>query len=201
MTIPLILSHALSLVAVLKYPLVSIGAFVEGPIVMIASGFLLRHHAFALLPLCIALIIGDLIGDILWYSVGYFLADPFLRKYGKYIGLNIEMFEKTKIAFLHHHQNILLISKMTLGFGIAKGILMAAGAARVPFKRFIVLNFIGELVLVAMLLSIGYFFGDLYSTIATQYRLVFVISLVIILVAMLIIVSRFMRKTFLASTL
>lgn len=201
MTIPWILSHALSLVAVLKYPLISIGAFVEGPVVMIASGFLLRHHAFQLLPLCITLIIGDLIGDVLWYCIGYFLADPFLRKYGNFIGLNIVMFEKTKTAFLRHHQNILLVSKMTLGFGIAKGILMAAGAAQVPFKRFIILNFIGELVLVTLLLSIGYFFGDLYSTITSQYRPIFVILLITILVGILIMVSRFMRKTFLASNL
>jgi membrane-associated protein len=199
MTLPLILIHALEAANVVKYPLISVGAFAEGPVVMIATGFLLKQHLLKWVPLVIALIVGDLLGDILWYCVGRYGAEPIMRKYGKWLGFTPKMFEKLKGLFLNHHTYILLISKITLGFGLAKGVLMAAGASKVPFKKFILLNLIGEMVLVAALLLVGYFFGNVYELIPHNYKVIFVILLIAGVIVGLITLSRKTKRIFLNS--
>lgn len=199
MHIPPILLHALTIAEFLKYPLISVGAFVEGPVLMIATGFLLKHHLLKLFPLFVALMVGDLFGDILWYSIGRYGAEPLIRKKGKWLGFTVEGFENIKSKFLKHHTNILLVSKMTLGFGLAKGVLMAAGASHVSFKKFLLLNFLGEIVLIAILLVIGYFFGNTYSMISHKYKFVFLAIVIIALIALLAYASRIMKKKFLAS--
>lgn len=199
MTLPLILTQALTVAEFLKYPLIGLGAFLEGPMLMVASGFLLKHHLLKLLPLVVALIVGDLVGDIMWYCVGRYGAEPIMRKYGTWLGFTPTIFEKLKGLFLNHHKNILLISKVTLGFGLAKGVLMAAGASQVPFKKFLVLNFIGEIILVALLLLVGYFFGNMYDLIPHGFKPAFVVVLVGAVIIGLILLSKNMKKKFLAS--
>jgi membrane protein DedA with SNARE-associated domain len=199
MTIPLILTHALSLANALKYPLVMVGAFLEGPVLMIAAGFLLKHKALTLVPLFFSLIAGDLIGDNMWYCIGRYGAEPLIKKRGKWLGVTTETFEKAKGLFLDHHKKILIFSKLTLGFGVAKGVLMAAGAARVSIKTFLLINLIGEVIFVVALLALGYFFGDVYSNVAHQYKAYFVVGLIIIVITIFALLSRTLKKRFLAS--
>ena len=199
MTIPLIITHALGLAETLKYPLIMVGAFAEGPVVMIATGFLLKHALLRLFPLFISLVVGDLVGDILWYSIGRYGAEPLIRKKGTWLGFTVEGFENIKARFLANHTNILLISKITLGFGLAKGVLMAAGASKVPFKKFILLNLIGEIILVTTLLLIGYFFGNTYSLVSEKYRVVFLVVIISIIILGLIFLTKKMKQRFLAS--
>jgi len=199
MTIPLILSHALNAANIIKYPLISVGAFAEGPVIMIATGFLLKHHLLKLFPLVIALVVGDLLGDVLWYCVGRYGAEPIMRKYGTWLGFTPTMFEKLKGLFLNHHKNILLVSKVTLGFGLAKGVLMAAGAAHVSFKKFLILNTLGELFLITVLLSLGYFFGNMYTLVSNPHKLGFLVIIIGLVVVGLFFATRKMKQKFLAS--
>ncbi len=199
MTLPFILTHALTVAEFLKYPLIGVGAFLEGPMLMVASGFLLKHHLLKLVPLFVALMVGDLLGDIMWYYVGYFFAEPLIRKNGRWFGVTLEIFEKTKNLFNKHHKNILLISKMTLGFGVAKGVLMAAGAARVPFKKFLILNTLGELFLIAVLLGLGYFFGNMYTLVSHPHKLGFLVIVIGLVIVGLFFATRKMKQKFLAT--
>lgn len=161
---------------------------------MIAAGFLLHREVFTLTPLFLALVVGDLIGDILWYYIGYFFAGPILQRHGKFFGLTPEIYEKAKALFHRHHEKVLLISKVTLGFGLALGTLMVAGATRVSFKKYIILNFLGELALVTTLLSIGYSFGGLYTYIADSFKIIFIVSVFVIVGLAIFGFSRFMKN-------
>lgn len=174
------LAQALAMTALLKYPLLALGAFIEGPILMITSGFLLHEKILSLLPLFIALVVGDLAADLAWYYIGYYFAEPFLRRFGRWFGFTEQMYELAREIFLHYHEKVLFISKVTLGFGLAIGTLMFAGASRIPLRRYMWLNFWGELILVAFLLSVGYFFGALYQTLAVAYRGPFLIALLVL---------------------
>jgi membrane protein DedA with SNARE-associated domain len=197
MVLPPILGYALTFAGVYRYPLILIGAVIEGPIVMIASGFLARNHIVTLWVVFIVLIIGDLVGDIFWYSIGYFTAEPILKKRGSIAGITIARFEVIKQLFLRNQIKILFISKIALGFGVAKGVLMAAGAVRVPFRKFIFINFMGEIILASVLISIGYLFGDTYTRLATSARPWFVGVLIVVVMVLFAWMARIIRKEFL----
>lgn len=171
MVLPHFLSLALESSHIWIYLIVVLGAIVEGPIVMVASGFLLHQGYFILVPLFLALLIGDLIGDIIWYYIGYFFARPFIRKYGTFFGVTLAMFEKAQDLFHRYHVKILLISKITLGFGLAIGTLLAAGATRVSFRTYLLLNLAGECILITILMILGYFFGKFSDTFSHDVKI------------------------------
>ncbi len=174
-SLPPILLHALSLAGYFKYPLIFVGAIVEGPILTVASGFLLHQGVFDLILVYILLVTGDIVGDVIWYYIGYFFAVPVLRKHGKFLSLTPERFEKIKSIFHRHHSVILFVSKITMGFGMALGTLMTAGAARIPLRTFLFYNTLGEFIYVGVLMLFGYYVGYLYTTIASDFKIIFLI--------------------------
>ncbi len=192
--LPTFLTYALNFVAAFKYPLVFVAAIVEGPILMIASGFLFRLGYFSLVPLYFVLVLGDFMADIGWYYVGAHFAEPMLRKHGHFLSITPEIFEKIKVLFHRYHEKILIISKLTVGFGMSIATLVTAGATGVPFKKFSVLNAVGEMILVAVMLTIGYFFGHLYTSIARDFKFVFLGGAVIIVAAVIFGFSRFVKS-------
>jgi membrane protein DedA with SNARE-associated domain len=143
---------------------------------MIATGILINSKFFAFIPAFLLIVAGDLIGDIIWYYIGYFFAAPFLKNYGKFLKITPEMFVKAKDLFTKHHEKILIISKVTIGFGMALATLMAAGASHISFKKYISLNFLGELVLVSILISLGYFFGEIYNKLTDSIKIYFAVG-------------------------
>ncbi len=156
----------------LKYPLIFLGALVEGPMLMVTLGFLLHTGFFSFWPLFTALVLGDLAGDVGWYYIGYFFAEPVLRKNGKFLSVTPETFGKIKTVFQRHHIWILFFSKITLGLGMALGTLITAGASRVPFRSYLLMNGLGELFFVGTMLTLGYFFGHLTHSFALGFKIV-----------------------------
>ena len=74
----------------------------------------------------------------------------------------------------------MIISKVTMGFGMCLATLMAAGATRIPFFRYMLINLFGELVLVGILLTIGHAFGSLYSVIAKDLQMYFLLGIIVV---------------------
>ncbi|HAS80957.1 MAG: DedA [Candidatus Nomurabacteria bacterium GW2011_GWE1_32_28] len=178
-----------------KYLLLFLAIVIEGPILMVASGFLVLLGFFELIPAFLVILAGDLFGDIIWYYIGYFFAEPFLNKYGKFFKLTPDMFEKAKGLFHKYHVKILLISKITIGLGMSLATLMAAGATHIPLKKYLTLNFIGEVVLISILLSVGYFFGQLYTSIADTMKIYFVVGIVTVVGVSMYYASKYIKHT------
>ena len=188
------LNNTLSFASYFKYPLIAVGTVVEGPILMIASGFLYRNGVFELLPLFIAILIGDLIGDVIWYVVGRYFALPVLNKKGSIVGITPEKFEKIKELFSKYHERILIFSKITLGLGFALGVLVTAGIMKVSFKRYMFINIVGEFFLVSFMISIGYFFGEIYLRIPDSFKVEFLISVFMIISISLYVFSKYIKN-------
>lgn len=178
-----------------KYLLLFMAIVIEGPILMVASGFLILLEFFEPIPAFLVILAGDLLGDIIWYYIGYFFAEPFLNKYGKFFKLTPEMFERAKELFHRYHVKILLISKVTIGFGMSLATLMAAGATHIPLRKYLTLNFIGEVVLISVLLSVGYFFGQLYSSIEDTMKIYFVVGIVTVVGISMYYTSKYIKNT------
>jgi membrane protein DedA with SNARE-associated domain len=170
------------------------GMIVEGPILMIASGFLVLSGFLSFIPAFITILLGDLVGDIIWYYVGYFFAEPFLRKYGKFFKITNETFEKAKNLFHKNHTKILLISKITIGLGMALAVLMAAGASHISFKKYLFLNFIGELILISILMALGYFFGQIYFYIPGILKIYSAIGIVAVIGVVAYFLTRYVKR-------
>jgi membrane protein DedA with SNARE-associated domain len=139
---------------------------VEGPVVTVFAGFLAAQGLFDLAGVYAVAVLGDLLGDLLYYAAGRWaserwMAQPTADRRGRWA------------ARLHRHISVLaprirtragamlLFGKLTHSAGFA--VLLAAGAARVDLRRFLAFNLLGALPKVLVLVLLGYWFGRLYA--------------------------------------
>lgn len=179
-----------------RYPIAYPLAIVEGPVVMMISGFLVRLGFFDFWPIYLVLIAGDLTADVIWYFVGRHGGRPLIEKYGHWFSITPENVERAESFFHEHQAKILFISKLTTGFGFAIATLIAAGAAKVPFKKYITINFFGEFIWAGFLFAVGYFFGHLYTLVDKGLRWAFIVALVTIGFVAVYGFGKAMRKRF-----
>jgi len=170
--------HILDGVSYYRYVLAFFLAIVEGPMVMVASGILLKLGLFYFWPIYLALMLGDFAADLLWYAIGYHGARKFVDRWGHYFSLTPKVIARLERLFKNHHDKILFISKITMGFGFALATLIAAGMAKVPFKKYALYNLLGGFVWTGILLGAGYFFGQIYSVLGKGFKVAFIIFLV-----------------------
>ncbi len=189
-------ASVVALILQYKYFILFPITIVEGPVVMVLAGFLYRLGYFSFIPLYLTLILADLVGDFVWYGVGYHFGRSLVQKHGKFLSITEELFHKIEAKFHEHQNKILFISKMTMGFGFAHVTLIGAGIVRVPFKKYVLLNFLGGFIWTGFLMLIGYFFGNLYTVIEGKFKIVSVIALIIIVLGAFYGFSRYMRQRF-----
>ena len=177
-----------------KYFLLFIGTIIEGPVVMMASGFLYKLGKFSLLPMYFTLVLGDFTADIIWYSFGRLGTRNAIFKYGHFVGINPYNLEKIEKLFNKYHQKILIISKLTMGLGFAFIVLIVAGMFKVPFKNYVILNLIGGFIWTAFVVAIGYFLGNIYLMITGPIKIAFVIFIIIAFILGLRYANQYLKK-------
>ena len=164
-----------------KYPLIFIGCYIEGTVIMIGTGILWHSGAVSFWPAYVALLSADILADLMWYAIGYYGARRFVNQWGHYVGLTQTNVAKVERRFHEHHTWILLVSKLSMGFGLAVATLTTAGMLRVPLSRFIIINVLGGIVWVFGMMVIGYYFGNVLALIPREFQIALAV-LVLVLV-------------------
>jgi len=177
----------------LVYPVLYVLAFFEGHIISIVCGLFIRLGNLDLIPTAIAIILGNLTGDILLYWAGYHWGEKFVKRWGKYLSITDEGIEKVEKIFHKYHASILLGSKLTNGFGLATVILFTSGMTKVSFAKYMSLNIIGECMWTLILITVGFLFGHLYITINNIIGRIFLIAILIALAYVFVRISRYIR--------
>lgn len=151
-------------------------ALVEGPVISILSGWLARMGMIGLPKLYLCLVLADLAGDVVLYAVGrygrgraaFWQASPRFRK-GLARGLR---------AFRARGGRILVLGKITHSAGFA--VLLAAGLARMPFGRFLVLNLAATMAKTALFMAAGWIFGEVAMQAESWLPLIGLAALVVL---------------------
>jgi membrane protein DedA with SNARE-associated domain len=188
------LIHTISAHPYLVYGFIVLVSFIEGPILGMVCGLLLKLGDFHFIPLYLALMAGDTIGDIFWYSIGYHFGERFVRRFGRFFGLEEQNIETVRRVFHKYKDSILIISKVTMGLGFALATLITAGIVKIPFKRYLALNIAGQVVWTGFLIWIGYSFGSLYVKFDSVFAKIGSIAFFIMIFVCLIGVGKYVKK-------
>ena len=132
------------------------------PVLAIAVGILGRLDLIDIWVAYLVLVVAALVGDCVWYWIGFRYGERFLHKFGRFVGLTPTHVHVAKLVFQKHHAPILVISKMVNGLGLSVAVLFSAGMSKIPFGRFVAFNAIGEIAWSGIMIMVGYFFGTLY---------------------------------------
>ena len=185
------LDELLALLLAYKYWVIFPIAVVEGPMISVLTGWLVSTGALNVFVAYVLLVFADLVGDSIYYALGRFGGNPFLKHWGHWIGVDDTKLLKLEEHFGNHGNKYLLFGK-TQGFGAA--FLAAAGVIKFPFPRFIGINAIGTILKVPVFLLIGYFFGEAYEQIDSTLTKVGLISFGVILFILILYFFKKRRK-------
>jgi membrane protein DedA with SNARE-associated domain len=144
------------------YWLIFLLAVVEGPIISIVAGFMASLGYIDFSVAYLVLIVGDLIGDSLYYALGKYGRKTLINKIGHYIGLNEDRVDKMEEYIVNNFKKTFIFGKFTHGLGSVTWV--ATGMIGVPYPKFLYTNAITTAVKSLILITVGYFFGWGYAS-------------------------------------
>lgn len=157
-------AYILSTIQTWGYGIILVLSIVEGPLVAIVAGFLVSTGELHWLTAFLVLMLGDFVGDALYYYVGYVGHGPVVERIARRIGVTDARMRALEQAFKKHDWKILLINKTQ---AIGSVVLYYGGAARMNFWRFQWINTIGSIPKVALFQIVGFYFGTGLSQLQT----------------------------------
>lgn len=135
--------------------------------IMPLAGFLVSQGEMNFFIAVQAGAIGNLIGSIIAYAIGYYggtkYVDPFVEKYGKYILLSKHEYDRAINWTSKYGTKIAFFSRLIPG--IRTVISLPLGIAKVNFIKFAVYTYIGALIWSTFLAFIGLKLGENWEAI------------------------------------
>ena len=133
-------------------------SILEGPIVTILAGYASRLGMFQVPVAFVIVVLGDLIGDAVFYFLGMHGVGRIPQRWREKLGLMPD-----RVAALSEHFDAkggrtLILAKITHSAGAA--VMVAAGFARMNFPLFMWYNLLGTVPKSAALLALGYVLGE-----------------------------------------
>ncbi|MBN8293464.1 VTT domain-containing protein [Rhodobacter sp. NTK016B] len=134
-------------------------AVIEGPIMSVLGGSLSGAGLFNVWSVLAIVIAADLFGDMVLYWVGMRgggLLPERLR--ARVLNPDSALQRRLRHELTDHGVRLLVLGKLTHGAGFA--VLMAAGAMRYPFAKFVVVNLGATAIKSGALVALGWWLGD-----------------------------------------
>lgn len=146
------------------YFILFLGMIVEGPTITAAASFAVTMGYFNLAAVFILAVLGDIVGDFIWYGLGYFGRLTVIKKYGHFFGATDQRMEKLKHLLERHPGKILLAIKLSPFLPVPG--LIVTGSTHMPPKKFFTVIFAIILPKTILFMGLGYFFGQAYDKIS-----------------------------------
>jgi membrane protein DedA with SNARE-associated domain len=166
-----------------------------GVVVAVCAGVLVAMQQFNFAIVFLILIVGDAIGDSLFYLLGR-SGNGLLNKYGNKIGISSENINQAHQLFETHHRKAIYASKLAMAIGLAG--LIVAGCLRINYWKFLLdcltITFFRSL----LLLIIGYYFGNAYHKIENALNVYVAIIALLIGIALVVFLLKYFKKTHLS---
>lgn len=137
---------------------------------------------------------GVTLGSLFVYAIGYFLGSPFIKRWGKYMGVSWDDIEKAEGRFSQgQSDNLILFILRAVPVVPSVAISIFCGFIRYRLRDYITFTFMGSLVRGFVLGILGWQFGMLYLEISQQIS--FLEELVLLVLVIALAVYLYWRKT------
>lgn len=100
---------------------------------------------------------GVVVGMVIAYGIGRFLGAPFIKRYGKYIGIKEEKWERTRKLFHRQGKWVILFGYYVPGVRQISPYM--AGVIRFPFRSFLLLASVGAAIWTIPIIVAGMLLG------------------------------------------
>lgn len=143
------------------------GIPVPGETILLLASFLAYSHDELRLPYIIVIgVCAATLGDNLGFAIGYRGGRPLLDRYRSVFRIRPETIARGETLFDQYGAVTIFFARFIFGLRVIAGPL--AGVLRMPWKRFAVFNFLGALLWVTVISTVGYKFGKHWDLL-TEY--------------------------------
>lgn len=149
-------------------------------ILLLASFMSYSQHQLQLSWIIVVATIAATLGDNLGFALGYYGGRPLLARYQSLFRLKQSMVDRGEQLFARYGPATIFFARFIFGMRIIAGPM--AGVLRMPWKKFLIFNFLGAVLWVSVISSVGYFFGqhwDRMESVLKRFDLMVAIAVVI----------------------
>jgi membrane protein DedA with SNARE-associated domain len=165
---------------------------VSSEAVMLFAGFDVYKGHFELLAIIIVGVLGDLVGASLAYSIGYFGRMELLQRHGAKIHITPERLATAERWFARHGTKAVPICRV---LPLVRAYMsFPAGAARMPYGRFLALSALGGVPWIVFWGVLGRAIGSHYHSVQSNLHYVDIAAVVLIAAAIVYLVIRRRRR-------
>lgn len=141
---------------------------IPSEIIMPFSGFLVWEARFNLIPVVLWGTLGNLLGSIIAYFVGFYGGRPLIEKYGKYVLISRDDLALAQKWFEKYGSWSVFFSRLLPV--VRTFISLPAGIARMPFWKFCFYTFLGSLPWAFVLTYAGLVSGKNWSLLEGYFK-------------------------------
>jgi membrane protein DedA with SNARE-associated domain len=163
---------------------------IPSEIVMPPAGYLAQQGKMNMALVILSGTLGSLVGAYANYFVARWLGRPLLIKYGRYVWITEEHFDRVEKFFLAHGEISTFVGRL---LPVVRHLIsLPAGLANMNHVKFTVYTVLGAAIWVSVLSWIGYFIGENQELIArySEHAVIDVILFSIVLVGIYIAIQR-----------
>lgn len=159
------------------------GVPVPGETILLLASFLAySQQELQLSWIIVVATIAATLGDNLGFALGYYGGRPLLMRYQSLFRIHDKTLARGESLFARFGPVTIFFARFVFGMRIVAGPL--AGVLRMPWRRFLVFNFLGAGVWVTAISAAGYLFGRHWQRLAAAMKRVDIaIAIVALLVA------------------
>lgn len=145
---------------------------IPSEVTMPFSGYLVSKGELSFIIVVLVGAFGNLIGSLIAYGLGYLLEETvivgLIKKYGKFILISIEDYEKSLKWFKKYGERIAFFSRLLPA--VRTFISLPAGLAEMNIWKFSIYTFLGSLIWSAFLTYVGVYTGNNWKSLEPYYR-------------------------------
>jgi len=169
------------------------GVPVPGETILLFASFLAYDEGELRLPYLILLgIAACAVGDNLGYLIGHRGGRPLLERYQHIFRIRDRTIHRGERLFARHGHIAILLARFIFGLRIIAGPL--AGVLRMPWRQFVLFNFLGATVWVTVISLVGYFFGSEWDTLVHVVGRVNLVIAIVVLAVLVFIWHRYRER-------
>lgn len=158
------------------------GIPVPGETVLLLASFLaFSEQALQLSWIIIVGTIAATLGDNLGYAIGFRGGRPLLERYRELLRIRPATLERGDRLFARYGAVAVFFARFVFGLRIVAGPL--AGVLRMPWKKFLLFNFLGAFLWVTVIAGVGYLFGRHWARLVQDLKWFDVTVAILVLLA------------------
>lgn len=170
----------------------SMVAPVPSEAVMPFAGFLVYEGKFTFLGAIFFSTVGSIIGSLISYYAGAWGGRPFVKRYGKYVLLDMHHLEQTERFFSKYGDKTIFVSRF---IPVVRHLIsIPAGVGRMNIIKFSIYTIIGAAIWNAFLTYVGYVLKDNWMTVRKYGEIADIIVIALFLAAIIFLSIQYRKR-------